>query len=69
MPEHFHVLTYGPGTCPECGMDLVPTGQTGNTEVYVCPMPQCRVAESEPGTCPVCNMHLMKYEPETDHAQ
>jgi hypothetical protein len=64
MPEHFHVLNYGPGICPECGMDLVPTTETDNTDVYVCPMPSCGVAESEPGLCPVCNMHLMKYEPE-----
>jgi RND family efflux transporter MFP subunit len=65
MPEHFHVLNYGPGTCPECGMDLVPTTETDNTDVYVCPMPSCGVAESEPGLCPVCNMHLMKYESES----
>ncbi len=64
MPEHFHVLNYGPGECPECGMALVPVGETENSPVYVCPMPQCEVAEKEPGLCPVCNMKLFEYEPE-----
>lgn len=67
MPQHFHVLNYGPGACPDCGMDLVPATETENTDIYVCPMPSCGVAESEPGTCPVCNMNLIKYEPESDH--
>ena len=64
MPSHYHVLHYGPGECPECGMKLVPVSETDNAPVYVCPMPECGVATKEPGLCPVCNMHLKKYEPE-----
>ncbi|UCE24818.1 MAG: hypothetical protein JSU74_01850, partial [Candidatus Zixiibacteriota bacterium] len=64
MPSHFHVLNYGPGQCPECGMELVPVTETDNAPVYVCPMPECGVATNEPGLCPVCNMHLKEYQPE-----
>ncbi|UCG62549.1 MAG: efflux RND transporter periplasmic adaptor subunit [Candidatus Zixiibacteriota bacterium] len=64
MPSHFHVLNYGPGECPECGMDLVPVTETDNAPIYVCPMPECKVATKEPGVCPVCNMHLKEYQPE-----
>lgn len=67
MPSHYHVLNYGPGECPECGMALVPVGQTDNAPVYVCPMPECKVATHEPGNCPVCNMRLMEYDPEHNH--
>jgi len=62
MPSHFHVLEYGPGQCPECGMDLVPVSETENSPVYVCPMPQCGTVSQEPGKCPVCNMNLVEYE-------
>jgi multidrug efflux pump subunit AcrA (membrane-fusion protein) len=62
MPEHFHVLQYGEGNCPECGMKLVPVEETGNIDVYVCPMSQCGVAQNEAGSCPVCGMDLVKIE-------
>ena len=68
MPEHYHVLNYGPGQCPECGMDLVPVSETENSPVYVCPMPECGIATNEPGLCPVCNMHLTEYEPKKESA-
>lgn len=64
MPAHYHVLHYGPEACPECGMDLVPFNETENSPVYVCPMPECKVATREPGLCPVCNMKLIEYKPE-----
>jgi rubrerythrin len=67
MPSHFHVLQYGPGTCPECGMKLVPVEETDNTDFYVCPMPQDSVVQKEPGNCPVCGMKLVKFEKETGH--
>ena len=67
MPQHYHVLHYGPGTCPECGMALVPVSETHNTEVYVCPMPQDSVVSDKPGKCPVCGMDLVKYEPGGGH--
>ena len=60
MPEHFHVLQYGKGKCPECGMNLVPVEKTENTEVYHCPMAECETAQTEPGNCPVCGMNLVK---------
>lgn len=63
MPSHFHVLNYGPGKCPECGMDLVPVAETENEPVYVCPMPNDSVASKEPGVCPKCNMKLVQYHP------
>lgn len=69
MPSHFHVLNYGPGACPECNMDLVPVSETDNKPVYVCPMPQCGIAQKEPGLCPKCNMHLTEYQPGDDDAE
>ena len=67
MPSHFHVLQYGPGKCPECGMDLAPVEKTKNTEVYVCPMPEDGVVQGKPGRCPKCGMNLIKYQPEVGH--
>jgi len=64
MPEHFHVLQYGAGRCPECGMNLVPVEQTSNAEVYVCPMRECGIAQVLPGDCPHCGMKLTKLERE-----
>jgi len=61
MPAHYHVLQYGPGECPECGMKLVPVSETKNENVYVCPMTEDHVVSSEPGTCPKCGMKLVKY--------
>ncbi len=62
MPEHFHVLQYGSGKCPECGMDLVPVEETDNSDFYYCPMSECQVVDTEPGRCPKCGMNLVKYE-------
>jgi len=67
MPVHFHILQYGEGKCPECGMDLVPVEETDNNEFYFCPMSECQVVSSEPGSCPKCGMHLIKLEQEKDH--
>jgi multidrug efflux pump subunit AcrA (membrane-fusion protein) len=59
MPEHSYVLQVGPGTCPECGMDLVPITQTGRT-VYTCPMPEHHhILSDQPGECPECGMKLV----------
>ena len=59
MPEHSYVLQVGPGTCPECGMDLVPVPQTGRT-VYTCPMPEHHhILSDRPGECPECGMKLV----------
>jgi Cu(I)/Ag(I) efflux system membrane fusion protein/cobalt-zinc-cadmium efflux system membrane fusion protein len=58
MPVHFHVLQFGSGDCSECGMALVPVEKTSNTDVWICPMRECAVAQNQPGRCPVCGMYL-----------
>ncbi len=65
MSQHYSVLQYGPGKCPECGMVLVPVEKTDNREVYFCPMPQDSVVQNKPGRCPKCNMELAKLEIKT----
>src|SRR5207237_8050265 len=60
---HPDVRQPAPGSCPKCGMKLVPMGgeaPTTSTE-YVCPMhPQ--IVRNAPGSCPICGMAL---EPRT----
>jgi hypothetical protein len=67
MPEHYHIVQYGSGKCPECGMALVPVDQTDNTDFYTCPMTQCGIAQKEEGRCTECGMRLIKYQPEAGH--
>lgn len=67
MPSHYHVLNYGPGQCPECGMDLVPLSETDNGPVYVCPMPRGGPPMKEPGNCSHCGMELIEYKPGAHH--
>jgi FtsP/CotA-like multicopper oxidase with cupredoxin domain len=56
-PMHPQVTASEPGTCPKCGMKLVPA-MTPAASSYSCPMhPQ--VTASEPGTCPQCGMKLV----------
>jgi len=52
-PMHPDVIATEPGTCPQCGMKLVPAPST-----YVCPMHPDVIA-TEPGTCPQCGMRLV----------
>ena len=58
-PMHPEVTDSKPGTCPKCGMQLVPV-QTESPErsAYVCPM-HPEVTDSKPGTCPKCGMKLV----------
>jgi FtsP/CotA-like multicopper oxidase with cupredoxin domain len=50
---HPDVVAAEPGTCPTCGMKLVPTAAS-----WTCPMhPDVVAAES--GTCPTCGMKLV----------
>src|SRR5574341_740718 len=59
MAEHSHVLQVGPGDCPECGMKLVQSTQTGR-KVYSCPMEEHRfVLNDKRGRCPKCEMELV----------
>jgi FtsP/CotA-like multicopper oxidase with cupredoxin domain len=59
-PMHPQVTASEPGTCPLCGMKLVPA-TVSSASAYVCPMhPQ--VTASEPTTCPLCGMKLVPAE-------
>jgi len=58
-PMHSEVISSEPGTCPKCGMKLVPTQTERPAPVsYVCPM-HSEVTSAEPGTCPKCGMRLV----------
>jgi FtsP/CotA-like multicopper oxidase with cupredoxin domain len=64
-PMHPEVTDSKPGTCPKCGMQLVPV-QTESLErsAYACPM-HPEVTDSKPGTCPKCGMQLVPVHAET----
>jgi Cu+-exporting ATPase len=58
-PMHPEVQQEGPGSCPRCGMALVPLvpAAPAATE-YTCPMhPEIR--QDKPGSCPKCGMALV----------
>jgi FtsP/CotA-like multicopper oxidase with cupredoxin domain len=58
-PMHPEVTASEPGTCPKCGMKLVPVQtETLAPSSYVCPM-HPDVTASEPTTCPKCRMRLV----------
>jgi membrane fusion protein, copper/silver efflux system len=66
MPEHADIFYDKPGTCPLCGMKLVPVERwKGHVEspriaYWTCPMPEhASVHEPGPGTCPICGMSLV----------
>ena len=52
-PMHPEVVTEQPGSCPQCGMKLMPAATT-----YTCPM-HLEVVSEEPGRCPHCGMKLL----------
>jgi FtsP/CotA-like multicopper oxidase with cupredoxin domain len=52
-PMHPDVVSAEPGTCPTCGMKLIPTAAS-----WTCPM-HPDVVSAEPGTCPTCGMKLI----------
>jgi FtsP/CotA-like multicopper oxidase with cupredoxin domain len=54
-PMHPEVTASEPGTCPKCGMKLVPVQATTS---YACPM-HPEVTAAEAGTCPKCGMKLV----------
>jgi FtsP/CotA-like multicopper oxidase with cupredoxin domain len=56
---HADVVRDEPGTCPKCGMKLVPSAAP---TTYACPM-HPEVTSSEPGTCPKCGMRLIPTVP------
>jgi FtsP/CotA-like multicopper oxidase with cupredoxin domain len=58
-PMHPEVTSSEPGTCPKCGMTLLPVrSEEPAPTSYVCPM-HPEVTSSEPGTCPKCGMKLV----------
>ena len=52
-PMHPDFVSTEPGTCPQCGMRLVPAPTS-----YVCPMHPDVTSDTE-GTCPKCGMRLV----------
>ena len=52
-PMHPDFVSTEPGTCPQCGMRLVPAPTS-----YVCPMHPDVTSDAE-GTCPKCGMRLV----------
>ncbi len=77
-PMHPEVSEPGPGSCPKCGMPLVPRSELGGNASpigaaqglagrggdYTCPMhPQVR--EDRPGQCSICSMDLVPVKEET----
>jgi multidrug efflux pump subunit AcrA (membrane-fusion protein)/rubrerythrin len=76
MPEHVSIVYDHPGSCPICGMALVPVTPSalkkiqpgGKVLYYTCPMPEhANVHEDKPGKCPLCGMTLIPVmsKPET----
>jgi FtsP/CotA-like multicopper oxidase with cupredoxin domain len=53
-PMHPEVVSEHAGSCPECGMKLLPT----NVSSYVCPM-HPEVTSDKPDRCPHCGMKLL----------
>jgi cation transport ATPase len=71
-PMHPEVRSDKPGSCPKCGMTLIPEAEKNKPEefrkdsplsshdnkVYTCPMhPEIR--SDKPGSCPKCGMTLV----------
>jgi P-type Cu+ transporter len=58
-PMHPEVVKIGPGSCPKCGMALVPAmPKSPPAAEYTCPMhPEIR--SDRPGNCPKCGMALV----------
>ena len=52
-PMHPEVVSADPGTCPTCGMKLIPMAAS-----WTCPM-HPEVVSADPGTCPTCGMKLI----------
>jgi FtsP/CotA-like multicopper oxidase with cupredoxin domain len=63
-PMHPEVTDSKPGTCPMCGMQLVPAQAEQESTSYACPM-HPEVTDSKPGTCPKCGMKLVLVQAET----
>ena len=63
-PMHAEVTSSEPGTCPKCGMRLVPVQtEAPAPSLYACPM-HPEVTAPEQGTCPKCGMKLIPVQTE-----
>jgi FtsP/CotA-like multicopper oxidase with cupredoxin domain len=56
-PMHAEVVRDEAGTCPICGMKLVPMAPAAPA-AWTCPM-HAEVVRAEPGLCPICGMKLV----------
>jgi P-type Cu+ transporter len=58
-PMHPEIVQDRPGSCPKCGMALVPGVPTAPAaSEYTCPM-HPEVVQDRPGSCPKCGMALV----------
>lgn len=64
-PMHPEIIRDAPGSCPICGMDLVPMEKHEDQSAgamqesqYTCPM-HPEIVRDAPGSCPICGMDLV----------
>ena len=58
-PMHPEVVQDAPGSCPKCGMALIPMpGAVPRAAEYTCPM-HPEIVRNAPGDCPICGMALV----------
>src|SRR5450759_5399469 len=61
-PMHPEIVRDGPGSCPKCGMTLVPilevVAHVAPAAEYTCPM-HPEIVRDAPGDCPICGMALV----------
>jgi FtsP/CotA-like multicopper oxidase with cupredoxin domain len=57
-PMHPEMISNTPGSCPICGMKLIPAAPTAPS-TWTCPM-HPEVISAEPGSCPICGMKLIR---------
>ena len=55
-PMHQEIVRNAPGSCPKCGMTLIPIPEAiASAAEYTCPM-HPEVRSPQPGSCPKCGM-------------
>jgi P-type Cu+ transporter len=58
-PMHPEIVRDAPGSCPKCGMTLIPIREAApRAAEYTCPM-HPEVRSPQPGSCPKCGMALV----------
>lgn len=62
---HPEIVQDRPGSCPICGMNLVPVEKADRKPKtsYTCPM-HPEIVQDHPGSCPICGMDLVPVQPE-----